>query len=166
MRDIAVGKGAQHDGQGIGVADMSQELRAEAALLGCCLCALAHACDVHEFDGGVCDFPGIEDFCKRLQTRIGHLHDGDVGLHGAGRVAADGRSCSGERVEESSLPALWQADNTYSKSHIYSVPLFLLILTLIGTHFTICVYRSVFRRSEVTFYAIVRILLLGMQIQI
>ena len=32
--------------------------------------------------------------------------------------------------------------------------------------YNLCDNRSVFRRSEVTFYAIVRVLLLGMQIQI
>ena len=70
-----------HDG--VGFADVGQELVAQAFALGG---AGDQAGDVHELDDGRLDLLRLDDFGQLAEARIRHLDDADVRLDGAERI--------------------------------------------------------------------------------
>src|SRR5258708_16337303 len=84
VRYVAVLKCAQHDCQGIGIADMPQELGAQSlAFPGRSLCSLTYARDIYKFDGCIGNFLGIEYFRYRLHPSITYLSNPYLALYGS-----------------------------------------------------------------------------------
>ena len=80
--DVVVGEAAHDVDDGVGFADVGEELVAQAFALG----GTGHqAGDVDEFDDGRDDALRFDDFGERGRARIGNLDDADVGLDGAER---------------------------------------------------------------------------------
>ena len=86
MDDVAVVETAQHVQYGIGLADVGQELVAEAfALAG----ALHQAGDVDNVDRGRDGTLGLAEVRKGLQTFVRNVGGAEVGLYGAeGEIGA------------------------------------------------------------------------------
>src|SRR5207302_5439362 len=93
VRDVAIGKGAQYDGKGIGIANMPKEFGAQSfALLFMGLGCLSHTGDVYKLDGCGCDFLWFEYVRERLETGVRDLDNSDICLYCACGVSTYGCS--------------------------------------------------------------------------
>ena len=96
-----------HDG--IRLADVGQELVAEAlALAG----ALYKARNVHEFHDGRNGPLGLVHVRQNLQTGVRHGHDADVGVDRAERIVCGLCARLGQRIEKGALPDVGKAHDT------------------------------------------------------
>jgi hypothetical protein len=113
--DVAVLEAAGHEGHGVAVADVGQELVAQAlALAG----AAHQAGDVDEGDPGRDDLLGAGDLGQGVQARLGHGHFAGVRLDGAERIVGGlGRRRLGQGVEQGGLADIGQADDGDFKGH-------------------------------------------------
>jgi len=114
--DVAVLEAAQYVRDRVDLADMGEELVAEAlALRG----AAHEAGDVDEGEPGRNDRVGMRDFRERLQARIGHRHLAEIGLDGAERIIRRLRGGGlRQSVEERGLADIRQADDAALESMI------------------------------------------------
>ena len=106
---------AGDEGDGVAVADVGQELVAQALALG----GAAHqAGDVDEVDPRRDDLLRLGDPRQRVQPRLGHRHVADVGLDGAERIVGRLRRRGlGQRVEQGRLADVRQADDGDFEGH-------------------------------------------------
>ena len=108
--DVVVVEAAHDMDDGIALADVAEELVAEAGTLAC---ALDEAGDVHELhdSGGL--LVGLPDLSQLVQPLVRHGHDAAVRLDGA-----EGIVCSfcvlggGDGIEQSGLADVRQTDDT------------------------------------------------------
>src|SRR5258707_7383395 len=108
MGDVAVLEAAQYMRDGVDLADMGEELVAEALALGG---AADEAGDVDEGKPRRNDRLGMRDFRERLQAQIGHRHLAEIGLDGAERIVRRLRGGGlRQRVAERGLADIRQAD--------------------------------------------------------
>ena len=115
VRDVGVLEAAQHVGDGIDLADVAEELVAEALALG----GAAHeAGDVDEGEPRR-DLGGrARDVAQLVEPRIGHADVADVGLDGAeGIVGGLRRRRLRQRVEEGGLADVRQAHDAAFEAH-------------------------------------------------
>lgn len=111
---VGIFEAAHHVDDGVGFADVREELVAQAfALAG----ARHQAGDVDEFDRGRQDALGLDDLGQLLQTRIRHLDHADVRLDGAERIVLGGDAGAGQSVEECRFANVGQADDAALQSH-------------------------------------------------
>jgi hypothetical protein len=115
---VFVVEAAHHVDDGVGLADVGQELVAQAFTLGG---AGDQTGDVHELDDGRLDLLRIDDLGQGVEARIGHFDDADVGLDGAEGVVLGGDAGLGEGIEEGRFADVGQADDAALESH--GVPL-------------------------------------------
>ena len=88
--DVAVVKAAQHVQDGVGLADVREELVSQALSLGG---TFHQAGDVHDLHGGGDGALGLADFGKHFEALVGHVGGADVRVDGAeGEVGALGFS--------------------------------------------------------------------------
>ena len=115
MGDVAVLETAQDVDDGVGFADIGEELVAQAlAAAG----AAHQAGDVDEFQAGGHGFLRFADGRQHAQARVGHGDAADVGLDGAeGVVGGLGRGGGGERVEEGGFADVGEADDAAVEAH-------------------------------------------------
>ena len=113
--DVVVDEAAGDEGHGVAVADVGQELVAQALALG----RAAHqAGDVDEVDPRRDDLLGRDDRGQHVQARLRHRHVADVGLDGAERIVGGlGRGGLGQRVEQGRLADVGQADDGDFQGH-------------------------------------------------
>ena len=80
VHHVAIVEAAEHVDDGIGLADISQELIAQAFALGC---ALHEARNIDNLHRGGDDAARMDEFGEPRQSLIGHGDDTDVGFYGA-----------------------------------------------------------------------------------
>ena len=110
MDDVVVVEAAHDMDDGVALADVAEELVAEAGTL---TCALDEAGDVYELhdSGGL--LVGLPDLSQLIQPLVRHGHDAAVGLDGAEGVVCSLRVLGGgDGVEQSGLADVGQADDT------------------------------------------------------
>ena len=115
MGDVRVLEAAHHMGDGVDLADIGQELVAEAFALG----GAAHeAGDVHEGEAGRDDLRRAGDARELVEPRVRHRHVADIRLDGAERIVRRlrGRRLR-QRVEEGGLADIRQADDAHLEAH-------------------------------------------------
>ena len=113
--DVVVVKAAHHMDDGVALADVAQELVAQARALG----RAAHqAGNVHEFDDGVGFLVRLPDLTQLVQPLVRHGDDARVGLDGAeGIVGGLGVFGVGDGVEQRALAHVGQTHD--SEFHLY-----------------------------------------------
>ena len=114
MHNVGVAEEAHNLADGIRLADVRQELVAQALALAS---ARHQAGDVDELDRGRDDFGGVVDFGQLLQAVVGHGHDADVGLDGGEGVVGCQAALVREGREQRGLADVGQAHDTDGKRH-------------------------------------------------
>ena len=114
VHDVVVDEAAHDVRDRVGLADVGEELVAEAlALRG----AGDEARDVDELDDRRHDALGARDRRQRREPRVRHLDDADVRLDRAERIVLGGDAGLGQRVEERRLADVRQADDAAFEAH-------------------------------------------------
>ena len=115
MGDVGILEAAHHMRDGVDLADVGEELVAEAFALG----GAAHeAGDVDEGQPGRDDLRRFGDRRELVEPRIGHGDFADIRLDGAERIVRRlRRRRLGQRVEQGRLADIGQADDTAFESH-------------------------------------------------
>ncbi len=117
VNHVLVFEAAHHVGDGVGFADVGEELVAQAFAFR----STGHqACNVDEFHGGGQNAVGLDDFSQRIEARIGHGHDTAVRLDGAEREVLCRDARLGQGVEQGGLADVGQADDAAIETHGYS----------------------------------------------
>ena len=98
----------------VGLADVGQELVAQALALGR---ALDDAGDVHERDGGRHDLLGVHELGEHRQTVVRQRHDAGIRLDGGERIVLRQHVVAGQCVEQCGLAHVRQADDSNGKRH-------------------------------------------------
>ena len=110
MDDVVVVKAAHHMHDGVALADVAQELVAQAGTLAG---TLHQTGDVHELHDGGGLFVGLPDLGQLVQPLVRHRHDAGVRLDGAEGIVCSLRILGGgDGVEQSGLAHVGQADDT------------------------------------------------------
>ena len=112
MLDVLVLEAAHHVDDGVDLADVVEELVAEAFTLAR---ALHQSGDIDELHRGGHDTLRRHQLLEAGQPGVGHHHDAGVGLDGRKRVVGNERTRGRERVEERGLADVGEADDTESK---------------------------------------------------
>ena len=106
-RHVVVDERPQHEHDGVDLADVGEELVAEAlALAG----ALDEAADVDDLHGGVHDVAALGHLGQAVEALVGHLGDADVRVLGGERVRRGERAAAREGVVQRALPGVGEAD--------------------------------------------------------
>ena len=115
MRDVAILEAAHHMGDGIDLADVGEELVAEALALR----SAAHeAGDVDEGQARRNDLLRAGDLRQHVKARIGHAHVADIGLDGAERIVRRlRRRRLRQRIEERGLADIGKSDDATLETH-------------------------------------------------
>ena len=101
--DVGVLEAADHVHDGVHLADVGEELVAEAfALAG----ALHQAGDVHELHRGRHRPLRRDDAGEHVEPRVGHLHDAGVGLDGGEGIVRHQRPAEVSALKRVDLPTL------------------------------------------------------------
>ena len=115
MGDVVVLETAQHMDDGVDLADVGEELVAQAFALRC---AAHEAGDVDEGQPRRDDLRRLADRGELVEPRIGHRDLADIRLDGAERIVRRlRRRRLGQRVEQGRLADIGQADDTAFESH-------------------------------------------------
>jgi hypothetical protein len=112
--DVLVVEAADDVEDRVGLADVGEELVAEALALGR---ALHEPGDVDELDGRRHDGLRVDDRLELVEARIRDDDDARIGLDRAERIVLRLDSRRREGVEESALPDVREADDAASESH-------------------------------------------------
>ena len=115
MHDVGVLEAAHHVRDRIGLADVREELVAEAFTLRR---AGDEARDVDELDRGRQDLLRLDDRRKRVEPRIRHRHDADVRVDGAERIVLRRDLRARQRVEQRGLADVGKPDDAALDSHL------------------------------------------------
>ena len=115
MGDVAAFEAAQHMDDGVDLADVGEELVAEAlALRG----AADQAGNVDELELGLDLVGRFGDLGDPVEPRIGHRDPPDIGLDRAERIIGRlRRRRLGQRVEQGGLADIRQPDDSATKTH-------------------------------------------------
>ena len=106
MDHVGVVEAAHHVDDGVHLADVGQELVAQALALGS---PLHQAGDIHKFDHRRGDLLGVIEVSQELQPLIRHGHHAHVGVDGAEGIVGGLRPGLGQRVEEGTLSHVGKA---------------------------------------------------------
>ena len=109
MGDIAVLEAADNMDDGVGGADVGQELVAQTLALAC---ALNKTCDVNELDDSGGGLLGGVEVAQPLQTLIGNGNHAHIGVDGAESGVVGGNTGVGDGVEQSGLAHIGQTNDT------------------------------------------------------
>ena len=112
--DVGVLKVAHDLADGVGLADVCQELVAQALAL---VSALHQTCDVDKLDRSRHNATRVDDVSKLLQAAIGHIDDAHVGVNRGERVVGGKAGLFGKRGEQRRLAHVGQAHDTDGKGH-------------------------------------------------
>ena len=108
MRDLLIRERADHVRHGVDSPDVGEKAVAQPlAAAG----SLGQTGDVDYVDRGVDLLGGLEHLVKTVEARVGHGHDAHVGLGRRISVGRGGGVGVRERVEESGLAHVGQADD-------------------------------------------------------
>ena len=112
--DVVVFEGAYDLADRVGLADVGEELVAQAFAFGG---ALDDACDVDEGDGCRHDLLGVHELGEHRQTVVRQRHDAGVRLDGGERIVFRQHVVTGQCVEHGGLADVRQSDDSDSKRH-------------------------------------------------
>lgn len=112
--DVGILKVAHDLADGVGLADVCQELVAQALTL---VSALHQTCDVDELDRCRHNATRVNDVGKLLQAAIGYVDDTHVGVDRGKRVVGGKAGLFGKRGEQRRLAHVGQAHDTDGKGH-------------------------------------------------
>ena len=115
MGDVGVLEAAHHMHDGVDLADMGEELVAQALALG----GAAHQPgDVHEGEARGHDLRRFGERGERVEAQVRHRHLAHIGLDGAERIVRSlrGRGLD-QRIEERRLADIGQADDAAFEAH-------------------------------------------------
>ena len=121
MGDVAAFEAAQDVDDGVDLADVGEELVAEALALG----GAAHqAGNVDELELGLDLVGRFGDLGDPVEPRVGHRDPADIGLDRAERIIGGlRRRRLGQRVEQGGLADIRQPDDSATKTHLKSCEL-------------------------------------------
>jgi len=100
MGHVGILEAAHHVYNGIGGADVAQELVAQTFALGS---TLHKTCNVHEFNHSRRYFFGVVELRQPIQPLVGHGNHTNVGVDGAECVVVRRHTCVGNGVEQGGL---------------------------------------------------------------
>ena len=123
--DVAVVKAAYHMDDGVGGADVGQELVAQTLALGR---AFDQTRNIDELDDGGGKFFGIVQVAEPFQPLIRHGDDAHVGVDGAESVVVRGDTRVGDGVKQGRLAHIGQTDDT----ELHSTTSFVCFIPLCG----------------------------------
>ena len=109
VHDVGVAEEAHDLADGVGLADVCEELVAQAFALRC---AGHETGDVHELDGGRHDAGRMVDLGEPVEARIGHRHDAHVWFDGGERVVGREAALVREGREQRGFADVRQTDDT------------------------------------------------------
>src|SRR5690606_38349816 len=112
--NVVVLEAAHHVADRIDLADVGEELVAQPFATGG---AGDQPGDVDELHRGRDDLLRVDDPGERVQPRIRHRHDADIGLDGAEGEVGRGDARLGQRIEEGRLADVRQADDAALDAH-------------------------------------------------
>ncbi len=114
VHHVVVGKAAHHVHHGVRLADIGEELVAQAfALAG----TGDQAGDIDELDDGGLDLLRLDDGREGRKPLVGHFDDADVGLDGTEGVILRRNAGLGQGVEEGGLADVGQSDDAAFEAH-------------------------------------------------
>ena len=116
MHDVVVLERAHDLADRVGLADVGQELVAQAFALGG---ALDDAGDVHEGHRGRQDLLGVNQLGQHRQTIVRQRHDTGVRLDGGERIVFGQHVVAGQGIEHGGLADIGQSDDSDSKRHAF-----------------------------------------------
>ena len=120
--DIGVAEETNDLANRIGLANVGQELIAQALALAC---AGNQASNVNEFDRCRHDFSRMVDFREFIQTIIGNGNHARIGLNGGKRIVRSEPGFLGKGGEKRRLANVGQANNTDRKRHAHPLHTYL-----------------------------------------
>ena len=116
MHNVIVFKSTHDFADRVGLADVGQELVAQAFALGG---ALDDAGDVHEGHRGRHDLLGVNQLGQHRQTIVRQRHDTGVRLDGGERIVFGQHVVAGQGIEHGGLADIGQSDDSDSKRHAF-----------------------------------------------
>ena len=114
MHDVVVGKAAHDMGDGVGLANVGEELVAEPFALGR---TGDEPRDVDEFHRRGNDARRTGDGGQGIQPGVGHRDHADIGLDRAEGIVLRGDPGLGERVEQRRLADVGQSHDAAAQTH-------------------------------------------------
>ena len=120
--DIGVAEETNDLANRIGLANVGQELVAQALALAC---TGNQASNVNEFDRCRHDFSRMVDFREFIQTIIGNGNHARIGLNGGKRIVRGEPGFLGKGGEKRRLANVGQANNTDRKRHAHPLHTYL-----------------------------------------
>ncbi len=118
VHHVGIVKTAHHVDDGIGLADVGQELVAQTFAFGR---ARHQPGDVDELDDRRLHALRLDDLRQLFHARIGHLDDADVRFDGAERIVLRGDARLGQRIEQGGFADIGQSDDTAFQTHCCSL---------------------------------------------
>ena len=109
MGDVTVVKAAHHMDDGVGGADVGQELVAKTLAFGG---TLHQSCNVHEFNDGRGGFLGLMEVAEPVQALIRNGHYAHIGVDGAEGVVICRYTGVGNGIKKGRLAHIGQTDNS------------------------------------------------------
>ena len=109
MDDVIIVKAAHHMDDGVGHADVAQELVAQTLAAGG---TLDQTGDVHKLDDSGGGLLGVVHLGQLVQTVVRHRHHAHVGVDGAEGVVGALGAGVGDGVEQGALAHVGQAHDT------------------------------------------------------
>ena len=109
MGHVGILEAADHVDDGVGGADVAQELVAQALALGS---ALYQACNIHELDDSGGNLFGLMQLSQPVQPLIRHGNHAHVRVNGAERIVVRRHTGIGNGIKQSGLAHIGQAYDT------------------------------------------------------
>ena len=109
MDDVRVFEVTNNLADSVGVADVCQELIAQALTL---VCTLDQASDVHKLNSCRHNTARINNLCQLLKPCVGYVNDAHVRVDGSKRVICSQATLAGQRGEQCGFTNVWQANDT------------------------------------------------------
>ena len=112
--DVGIGEETHDLADGVGLADVGQELVAQTFSLAS---TLNEACDINELDRCRHDATRIDDIGQCLQALVGNVHDAYVGVDSCERIVRGQAALARQGRKEGRLAHVGQAHDTNGKCH-------------------------------------------------
>ena len=109
VNDVGIFKVTNNLADSVSVADVCQELIAQALAL---VCALDQASDIHKLNGCRHDATRIDNLGQLLEPCVGYVNDAYVRVDGSKRIVCGQATLAGQRGEQRGFTNVWQANDT------------------------------------------------------
>ncbi len=117
MHHVIVLETTHHHADGVGLADIGEELVAQPLALRR---ARHQAGDIDKLHDGIDDLLRLDDSRQRIEPRIRHRHDSDIRVDGAERIVLRLDTGLGQGVEQGGFTDVRQADDAAFHAHARS----------------------------------------------